>query len=81
MKKMFRRLKKFRKDHYSNLNTLIVCISVVMIWRWIWDLLETYLFPNNPLISNLICIILWIIILLIDDWKLEELSDNTHPKV
>lgn len=74
----FKKLKNFRKDHKSNLNIFIVCVSVIMIWRGIWDLLESYIFPNNPLLSNLICIVLWILILLIDDWKLWELEEEHH---
>ena len=75
-KRAFRKIKRFRKDNDSNLNTIIVCISVVMVWRWVWDLLDIYVFPNNPLISNLICIIVWLAILLIDDGKLEELQEK-----
>ena len=74
-KRIFRRVKRFRKDNASNLNTVIVCISVVMVWRWVWDLLDIYVFPNNPLLSNVICIVLWIGVLLIDDWKLDELNE------
>jgi len=75
-KRAFRRIKRFRKDNDSNLNTIIVCISVVMVWKWIWDLLEIYVFPENPLLSNLICLGIWMVILLIDDWKLEELNEK-----
>ena len=75
-KKAYRKIKKFRKDNNSNLNTIVVCISVIMVWRWIWDLLDMYVFPNTPLLSDLLCITLWIAILLIDDWKLSELWDD-----
>ena len=49
-----------------------------MIWRWIWDLLDIYLFPDNPFISNLASVALWIIVLLIDDGKLWELEAEPH---
>ena len=78
-KRIFRKIKRFRKDNGSNLNTIVVCVSVIMVWRWIWDLLDYYVFPNNPLLSDLLCIALWIGILLIDDWKLNELWDDS-PK-
>jgi hypothetical protein len=78
-KRIFRRIKRFRKDNNSNLNTIVVCISVIMVWRWIWDLLDYYVFPNNPLLSDVLCIMLWIAVLLIDDWKLGELADDS-PK-
>ena len=57
-KKILKKIRKFRKDHNSNLNIFLVCISIIMIWRGVWDLLEIYFLPNNPVISNLICVIL-----------------------
>lgn len=75
-KRAFRRIKRFRKDNDSNLNTIIVCISVIMVWKGVWDLLEIYVFPENPLLSNVLCAVLWMAILLIDDWKLEELQEK-----
>ena len=75
-KRAYRRIKKFRKDNDSNLNTIIVCISVIMVWKGIWDLLEIYVFPENPLVSNILCAVVWFAILLIDDWKLEELKEK-----
>jgi hypothetical protein len=47
-----------------------------MVWKGIWDLLEIYVFPNNPLVSNILCAVVWFAILLIDDWKLEELKEK-----
>jgi hypothetical protein len=54
--KLSKRVKRFRRDYDSNWNIFVVCIAIVMIWRGIWDLLDMYVFPNSPLISNLICI-------------------------
>ena len=75
-KRAFRRFRKFRKDYDSNLNTIVICISVIMVWKWIWDLLEIYVFPNNPTLSNIVCVIIWVAVLLVDDWKLEELQEK-----
>jgi len=47
-----------------------------MIWRGIQDLLTICLFPNNPIVSCLICIIIGVVILIIDDWKIDELSEH-----
>jgi len=66
------------KNHDKNMYILFECIGIIMIWRWVWDLLEIYVFPDNPLASNLICVVIWIIILLIDDWKLWELEEEPH---
>jgi uncharacterized membrane protein len=74
-KKILRKIRKFRKDHKSNLNIFLIFLAIVMIWRWIQDLLTILLFPNNPIISCIICIAIGFIILLVDDGKIEELSE------
>ncbi len=77
-KKILKKIKKFRKDHKSNWNIFLIFLAIVMVWRWIQDLLTICLFPDHPVISCIICIVVGIIILLIDDWKLDELSDHTE---
>ena len=77
-KKILKRLKNFRKDHWSNRNIFLIFLAIVMVWRWIQDLLTICLFPNHPIISCIICIAIGLAILLIDDWKLDELSDHTE---
>ena len=74
-KKILRKIRKFRKDHKSNLNVFLVFLAIVMIWRGIQDLLTLCLFPNHPIISCIICIAIWMIILLIDDGMIDELSE------
>ncbi len=77
-KRVLKQLKKLIENHRSNLNILIECIAIIMIWRGVWDLLEIYIIPNNPLASNIICIVIWIIVLLLDDWRLWELEEEPH---
>ncbi len=78
VKKLLRKFKKFRENHNSNMNILIECIAIIMIWRGVWDLLEIYVLPENQLASNIMCIIVWIIVLLWDDWRLWELEEEPH---
>lgn len=78
IKSSIKKLRKIMRNHDRNISILIECIAIIMIWRWIWELLDMYLFPGNPLISNLISIALWIIILLVDDGRLWELEVETH---
>lgn len=75
-KNILKKIKKFRKDHRSNWNIFLIFLAIVMIWRWIQDLLTICLFPNNPIISCVICIIIGILILIVDDWKIDELSEH-----
>ena len=78
VKKLLRKFKKFRENHKSNVNILIECIAIIMIWRGVRDLLEIYIIPDNPLASNIICIIVWIVVLLWYDWRLWELEEEPH---
>ena len=77
-KKIIKKIKNFRKDYKSNRNIFLIFLAIVMVWRWIQDLLTILLFPNYPIISCIICITVWMGILLIDDWKLDELSDHSE---
>ena len=74
-KKILKKIKQFRKDHKSNWNIFLIFLAIVMVWRWIQDLLTILLFPNHPIISCIICITIGMAILLIDDWKIDELSE------
>ena len=67
--------KKIRKSK-SNFNMIITVIAVVMIWRWVWGILDKILFPDYPWVSYWLSIVLWIVILLIDNNKLDELSHH-----
>lgn len=72
--RVVKRIKRFRKDRKSNLNAFLIFVAIVMVWCGISNLIDTYFFPNQPLIGNLICIAVWLIILLLDDGKLWELE-------
>ena len=80
VKRLSGKVKKFRRNYDSNRNIFVVCIAIVMIWKWIWDLLDLYIFPNHPLLSNLVCISIGILVLLIDDGKLWELQEENRHK-
>ena len=62
-----------RKKVKKNLNIIIVCVCIIMIWRAVWDMCDLFIFPDNQILSDIICFVIWIIVLLIDDGKLEEL--------
>ena len=75
IKRALSKVRKFRKKT-SNLNAFLVCVAVVLIWRWIWDLIDIYLLPDYPIISDLVWIVIWIAILLMDDGKINELEGS-----
>ena len=47
---------KEEKEH-SNLRIFIVCICVIMIWRAVWDFCELFIFPDNQILSDTICLV------------------------
>ena len=74
-KTTLKKIRKFRKDHKSNWNIFLIFLAIVMLWKWVQDLLTIILFPNYPIISCIICIVVWLSILLVDDGKIDELSE------
>ncbi len=52
---------------------LLVVASVVMVWRGLWNLMDTYLFPGSPILSNIISIILGLFLLYLPDEDIKEL--------
>ncbi len=71
---MKKKTKKKLKITRKNLRILFIAIWVIMIWRWVWNLLDKYILTEYSLISNILTIILWILILFWDDHKLNELK-------
>lgn len=69
---MFFRKKEHRWKTF--LRTLLAAIAIVMIWRGTWDLLDAYLFPENPLLSDILSIAIGLAILFGLDGDLKELA-------
>ncbi len=44
-------------------HVIIIALAIIMFWRGIWGLIDHYLFPNNPLFSNILSITIGILIL------------------
>ena len=53
--------------------TLLVAIGVILVWRGIWNLVDLYLFPKNPLLSNTTSILIGLFLLYLPDNNIEEL--------
>ncbi len=71
----YKRIKWLRSKR-SNMNIFLTTAAVVMIWRWVWELLDIYLLPNNRVLSLIIGMILWIFLLFVDNEKLDELDEK-----
>ncbi len=67
------KLKRIRLKN-KNLHAILVGSAIIMFWRGLWGLMDQYLFPDDPVLSFLISIILGLFILLAIDLSLEELG-------
>lgn len=65
---------KLPKTKYPAVTILIAATAVVMFWRGVWGLLDEYLFPENQTISFLVSIIIGVALMLVNDFKLDELQ-------
>jgi len=45
-----------------------------MLWRGVWGLLDTYLFPGSPALSYLVGIGLGAVILYLDNFSIDNLK-------
>lgn len=55
------------------MHTLITAIGIVMIWRGVRWILDKFLFPNHELVSYIVGAIIGMIIIYIDDKRVDEL--------
>lgn len=71
----FKRRNLFRDRYFFD--NVISAIGVILVWRGVWHLADMYLFPEQPLISNLVSVLVWIMILYLPDGKIDELAGKT----
>lgn len=66
-------IKNLKKQH-PNANTVVIVLAIITFWRGVWGLLDIYLFPGSPVLSNLVSIALGILILYLDDFSMANLK-------
>jgi hypothetical protein len=62
------------KTVHPTVNALVVLLAIIMIWRGVWGLLDAYVFPGNPVLSDLVCLVFGALILYLDDFTLSDLK-------
>lgn len=62
------------KKIYLNIKTLVDTCAIVLVWRGLWILFDLYVFPDNPILSAILGIIVGLGILLYDDRLLSKLE-------
>lgn len=68
--------KKIIKRTIKNIKVFFLATWIILIWRWVWNLLDYYLMPDMFILSNMLWIMIWVLILLIDDFSLNELKSK-----
>lgn len=63
-------VKRIKKNSF--LNTLFVGLSLVFIWRGTWGILDLIL-PIGDLWGYILCIVIGIVLLLLDDFSIDEI--------
>lgn len=64
--------KKSSPKHFVTI--LLTAFAVVLVWRGMWGIMDQYLFPDQPMLSYLISLLLGLFILWVDDKELTELE-------
>lgn len=59
-----------------NFRLFIAAIAVVFVWRGVWSLLDIFLKDIDPIFANVSLIIVGLVILIVDDFELKELSSG-----
>jgi len=67
-----KKIKVFERKHRV-ISELILGISLILVWRGIWELSDLYLFPDNRFLSAISSIVIGIFILYFRDFDLKEL--------
>lgn len=66
---MYKKIKKL-KTHHQFIYSVVIAISLICLWRGTWGLLDTYLFPNNLLLSYFLSFLLGLLVFGITHKKL-----------
>lgn len=64
--------KKLKYTH-PNLYVMLIVVGVVAVWRGLWGLMDMYLFPSDPEVSFLVSLALGLLLLWLNDFRLDEL--------
>jgi len=72
-----KKTKKFLKGLSFRLDALFfrnltLILATILIWRGIWNFADSYFFPHNFFLSNLLTIIIGLFLLFVFDSEVEE---------
>lgn len=65
----FKRMKPIKKVGFA----ILIAFAVVSFWRGVWGLMDTYLFPNDYLVSLWVSLVIGLVILIGTHYATKEL--------
>ncbi|MDP2090804.1 MAG: hypothetical protein Q8K30_04370 [Candidatus Gracilibacteria bacterium] len=71
---LFKKKKTFGSLFVYNFKLLVLSISVIMVWRGTWNLLDYYFLPEYFLTSNILTIAVGVSIMFLLEYDLETLG-------
>jgi len=71
MKKLLPKISfRLRKGFFS---MLLIVFGVVFVWRGLWNLMDMYVLPDDPILGNVLGILIGISLLYMPDDDIKEL--------
>lgn len=74
--KLLPNIQKSSSEFQKDLRLFITLSAVVMIWRSVWNFMDEFLIPHDPLLSNTITLIIGLVILYFMYGDLDTLSEG-----
>jgi len=72
---MFNKTKfQWLKSKHPNWHSFIIGASLIMFWRSIWGLLDTYFIPEYPIWSFIVPGAVGLLLLYLNDFRLKEIE-------
>lgn len=62
------------------IKNLVIVIGVVAVWRGMWNLMDIYIFPEQPFLSNGLCIVIGVLLLYLPDGSFHQMGDFSSKK-
>jgi len=59
--------------HKKFFGVMFAMVAMTLFWRGFWNLLDIYLLPDKPLLSNVICLLLGSLLLYLPDEDLKDI--------
>jgi len=66
----------YLKKHHQVIFALLITLSIIFVWRGIWDLIHSYWFPKNLLFSDLSGILVGLVLLYLSHQIMKQLASG-----